>query len=225
MLPTDHKARKAVPLYSGVLRYFPRALSAIAQLSQVGNDQHNPGEPLHWAKGKSQDELDACIRHLLEAGKIDTDKVRHSTKGAWRALANLEKELEADELGISVEELNARYKAEEARKAAKIASRDKAKARKAKSRAKKAEALEAAKAQLAVAAKMDAEDDPLAKYADRPCVEIELGKLYRVVDVKFPCSRSRIGQTFLAGTADAGNGLTNDGYRLFYGSYCRLAPV
>jgi len=31
---------------------------------------------------------------LVDAGKIDTDGTRHSAKLAWRALANLEKELE-----------------------------------------------------------------------------------------------------------------------------------
>ena len=30
----------------------------------------------------------------MEAGKIDTDGVRHSAKVAWRAMANLQKELE-----------------------------------------------------------------------------------------------------------------------------------
>jgi len=96
-LPTDPKARKAVPIYSGVLRYFPRALAAVAELSRVGNEQHNPGQPLHWDRSKSGDELDALTRHLMEAGTIDTDEQRHSTKVAWRALANLEKELEAAE--------------------------------------------------------------------------------------------------------------------------------
>jgi hypothetical protein len=33
---------------------------------------------------------------LVEAGTIDTDGIRHSAKVAWRALANLEKELEAE---------------------------------------------------------------------------------------------------------------------------------
>lgn len=96
-LPTDARARKAVPIYSGVLKYFPRALAAVAELSRVGNDQHNPGKPLHWDRSKSGDELDALTRHLMEAGTIDTDQQRHSTKVAWRALANLEKELERAE--------------------------------------------------------------------------------------------------------------------------------
>jgi hypothetical protein len=94
-LPTDAKARKAVPVHSGVLKYFPRALAAVAELSRIGNEQHNPGKPLRWDRSKSGDELDALTRHLLEAGTVDTDGVRHSTKVAWRALANLEKELEA----------------------------------------------------------------------------------------------------------------------------------
>jgi hypothetical protein len=94
-LPTDAAARKAIPLASGCLDYFPDALIAIAELSRKGNDQHNPGQPLHWARSKSGDEGDAAMRHFMERGKIDTDGVRHSTKHAWRALALLQKELEA----------------------------------------------------------------------------------------------------------------------------------
>jgi hypothetical protein len=94
-LPTDAAARKAIPLASGCLDYFPDALIAIAELSRKGNDQHNPGQPLHWDRSKSGDEGDAAIRHFVERGKIDTDGVRHSTKYAWRALALLQKELEA----------------------------------------------------------------------------------------------------------------------------------
>lgn len=67
----------------------------MARCSKAGNDQHNPGQPLHWDKAKSMDELDAMVRHLLEAGKVDSDGIRHSAKAAWRALANLERELEA----------------------------------------------------------------------------------------------------------------------------------
>jgi hypothetical protein len=95
MLPTDAKARKSVPIYSGVLMYFPDAIAAVAECSQRGNDQHNPGEPLHWAREKSTDEADALARHLMEAGTIDGDGVRHSAKVAWRALAMLQKEIEA----------------------------------------------------------------------------------------------------------------------------------
>lgn len=96
MLPTDAKERKNTPIYSGVLNYFPDALAAVAHCSWVGNEQHNPGEPLHWAKEKSTDEADALVRHLLEHGTIDTDGVRHSAKVAWRALALLQREIDAE---------------------------------------------------------------------------------------------------------------------------------
>jgi uncharacterized membrane protein len=95
-LPKDYDARKALPIYSGVLKYFPDAIAAVAHCSKVGNDQHNPGEPLHWAREKSTDEHNTCVRHLLEAGTFDSDGVRHSAKAAWRALAALQKEIEAD---------------------------------------------------------------------------------------------------------------------------------
>lgn len=93
-LPTDAAGRKSIPIFSGCIRYFPDALAAVAELSRIGNDQHNPGKPLHWDRSKSGDELDALTRHLVEAGTIDTDGVRHSAKVAWRALANLQKEIE-----------------------------------------------------------------------------------------------------------------------------------
>lgn len=93
---TDAKARKALPVFSGVLRYFPDALCAVAELSRIGNDQHNPGQPLHWAKEKSTDEYDALTRHLLDVGTVDTDGVRHATKVAWRALAGLQREIERE---------------------------------------------------------------------------------------------------------------------------------
>jgi hypothetical protein len=86
--------RKKVPIYSGVLRYFPLAIAEVARCSYQGNEQHNPGTPLHWDRFKSGDEHDALVRHLMEAGTMDKDGVRHSAKVAWRALAALQKELE-----------------------------------------------------------------------------------------------------------------------------------
>lgn len=94
-LPTDAKARKAVPIATGVLDYFPLAIAEIAHVSWIGNEQHNPGEPLHWARGKSLDHGDALMRHFMERGSLDSDGQRHSAKVAWRALALLQEELEA----------------------------------------------------------------------------------------------------------------------------------
>jgi hypothetical protein len=104
-LPTKASDRKDIPIFSGVLRYFPDALAEVAILSRIGNEQHNPGQPLHWARGKSADHKDALTRHLIEAGTFDTDGVRHSTKVAWRALANLQTEIE-DALAHLNEESN-----------------------------------------------------------------------------------------------------------------------
>ena len=95
-LPTDANERKRLPICTGVLDYFPDALAEVARCSRVGNDQHNPGQPLHWAKEKSRDEADALVRHLLDRGRFDKDGVRHSAKVAWRALAMLQREIDAE---------------------------------------------------------------------------------------------------------------------------------
>lgn len=95
LLPASSAERKNTPVYSGVMAYFPRALAYVAQVSKAGNDKHNPGEPLHWSKDKSNDHADCVARHLIEHGTVDAeDKLRHSGKLAWRALALLEIELE-----------------------------------------------------------------------------------------------------------------------------------
>jgi hypothetical protein len=93
--PADAAERKQYPVASGVLDYFPDALVAVAQVSWRGNEQHNAGKPLHWNRAKSGDEGDALIRHFLQRGSLDDDGVRHSAKVAWRALALLQKEIEA----------------------------------------------------------------------------------------------------------------------------------
>ena len=95
-VPADPQARKAIPLCTGLLDYFPDALLAVAELSRIGNDQHNPGEPLHWAREKSSDEADALMRHLIDRGRVDKDGVKHTAKVAWRALALLQREIEAE---------------------------------------------------------------------------------------------------------------------------------
>ena len=96
-LPADAKARKHLPVATGVLDYFPDALAAVAGVSWKGNEKHNPGEALHWARGKSADHPDCMIRHFLQRGELDDDGDRHSAKMVWRALAILQLEIEADE--------------------------------------------------------------------------------------------------------------------------------
>lgn len=86
--------RKNRPMTTGVLDYFPDALAYVAYVSKIGNDKHNPGEPLHWSKDKSADHADCVMRHLVDRGKLDPNGVRHSGNLAWRALALLQIEIE-----------------------------------------------------------------------------------------------------------------------------------
>jgi hypothetical protein len=95
VLPTDPRARDAIPLAEGLLYYFPNALAAVAEVSRIGNEQHNPGEPMHHARGKSTDHANKILRHLIDAGSYDTDGTLHSAKVAWRALALLQEEIES----------------------------------------------------------------------------------------------------------------------------------
>ena len=92
-LPTDRDSRKSTPIYSGVMKYFPLALAAVARVSVSGNETHNAGQPLHWAREKSTDHEDCIARHLVDhatGAEYDTDGEAHMAKVAWRALAMLQ---------------------------------------------------------------------------------------------------------------------------------------
>ena len=86
--------RKKRPVFTGVIKYFPDAIMEISRVSLAGNKQHHPDKPLHWDRSKSTDDYDALARHLIDAGTIDDDGIRHTAKVAWRALACLQKEIE-----------------------------------------------------------------------------------------------------------------------------------
>ena len=95
-LEASSDERKQMPMASGLLDYFPDALAAVAQVSYAGNQKHNPGQPLHWARGKSMDHADCIARHLVDRGITDPDTgLSHTAELAWRALALLQEELEA----------------------------------------------------------------------------------------------------------------------------------
>lgn len=104
-LPNDAASRKAIPLATGLLDYFPNALIAVAALSYIGNEQHNPGSKLHWDRSKSTDHDDCLMRHFMARGTNDTDGVRHRTKVAWRALAALEQEIEGGTKTVTAKNL------------------------------------------------------------------------------------------------------------------------
>ncbi len=86
-LPTGADARKRIPLYRGVLNFFPLALAAVSCRSQLGQDQHNPdSDDFAWIRDKSSDHLDCVLRHIV-GGEWDAM--------AWRALAHLQLQMEA----------------------------------------------------------------------------------------------------------------------------------
>jgi len=93
----EAQKRKQFPIAEGVLKYFPNAIKYVAHVSYTGNEQHHPGEPLHWDKSKSTDQADALLRHLIDhlsGEEVDSDGIYHLGKTAWRALALLEEFLE-----------------------------------------------------------------------------------------------------------------------------------
>lgn len=89
--PNDSARRKASPVWAGVLNYFPDALLAVSRVSKAGNDKHNPGQPLHWSREKSNDHMDCAARHMLTPYEIDPDsKEIHLANAVWRLLAELQ---------------------------------------------------------------------------------------------------------------------------------------
>jgi len=97
-LPTDSQERKNYPLASGCLNYFPAAIAGVAKVSKLGNDKHNPGEPMHHARGKSSDHADCILRHLVDTQDLLAAYMRgadvaseqvllEASQLAWRALA------------------------------------------------------------------------------------------------------------------------------------------
>lgn len=109
-LPTDDKSRKALPVFRGPLMYFPDAILEIAAVCKTGNDQHNPGEPLHWARGKSTEQMDTALRHMMDHGmgtSKDIDGRYHLAKAAWRLLAELQLTIEKDRAAVTTDPVKA----------------------------------------------------------------------------------------------------------------------
>lgn len=99
MLPTNDAERKALPILTYLTEYFPDATLAEVGVSVAGNRQHNPGEPLHWAREKSKDQLNTAFRHLWDhkMGVVkDTDGQYHLAKAIWRLKAELQLVIEAE---------------------------------------------------------------------------------------------------------------------------------
>jgi hypothetical protein len=98
-LPTTDKERKRLQLDTFLFEYFPDVFLAVANVAIAGNEQHNKGEPLHWAREKSTDQLNTAFRHYWDYRrgiKKDTDGQWHLAKAIWRLSAQLQLDIEED---------------------------------------------------------------------------------------------------------------------------------
>jgi hypothetical protein len=98
-LPTSDKERKRLQIWTYQFDYFPDAFLAELGVAIAGNEQHNPGQPLHWAREKSTDHLNTAARHQWDHGRgviKDTDGQYHLAKAIWRLKAALQLQIEAD---------------------------------------------------------------------------------------------------------------------------------
>lgn len=98
-LPTDYAARKLQQMWTYLTEYFPLSFEAEVQVAVVGNEQHNKGEPLHWARDKSTDQMNTAFRHMWDhttVGPKDIDGTYHLAKAIWRLKAELQLVREAE---------------------------------------------------------------------------------------------------------------------------------
>lgn len=98
-LPSDRDARNALPIWDGVIMYFPDVWAEIAKVSVLGNKQHSLGEKLHFARDVSTDHLNKVFRHSLDHGTgqiMDGDGTYHMAKAIWRACAELQVTIERE---------------------------------------------------------------------------------------------------------------------------------
>jgi hypothetical protein len=111
-LPKDNALRKALPLFTFLTEYFPDAILELVKVSVAGNMQHNPGEPMHWARGKSMDQLNTAQRHMWDyattgpyndepplppeiLAAIGGEPPMHLANAAWRLLAQIQLDCES----------------------------------------------------------------------------------------------------------------------------------
>lgn len=86
IIPDDDN-REDYPLYDVLFGYFPAAMLMLAKWAKVGNDQHNPGEPLGWARDKSTDHTNKILRHLVDYDQKESNGFYEAVPLLWRAAA------------------------------------------------------------------------------------------------------------------------------------------
>lgn len=105
-LPTDDKARKRFEMWKYLTEYFPDSFMAEVEVAIRGNEQHNLGQDLHWAREKSTKHLECAFHHMWDhkAGIAkDLDGQYHLAKAIWRLKAELQLVIEAEKAVNSVD--------------------------------------------------------------------------------------------------------------------------
>ena len=81
------------PVFRGALSYFPRAISAVAELSLVGSRTHRWDGWRDLPDGYNR-YSDALVRHLIREGSGEVldpgSGLLHATHACWNSLARLE---------------------------------------------------------------------------------------------------------------------------------------
>lgn len=83
-----------LPIYQGVIDYFPQAIQGAAESSQFGAVKYDvPYSDKNWAKVENAERryLDALMRHLMDyldgEKYADDSKLSHISAFVWNALA------------------------------------------------------------------------------------------------------------------------------------------
>jgi hypothetical protein len=115
LFSNDDFARKMMPLWQYLTRYFPKAHREVAKVCLVNNVRYNPGRnptDLNWARNKSTDQLGSAFRHMTESavdGKVFEDvpsdvakitgihRIYVLAEAMWRIGAELELTIEREE--------------------------------------------------------------------------------------------------------------------------------
>lgn len=120
ILPADDKQRKNLPIFKMIIGYFPKALREVTRVCVANNVRYNPDRKpadINWARGKSTDQLGSLFRHVMERAADGVvfeelppevqaacgpgfERVYVLAEAAWRALAALEVEIEAEEAKV-----------------------------------------------------------------------------------------------------------------------------
>jgi len=98
-MPTDHKKRKQLQLYTFMFKYFPDAWLEVVRVARLGNEQHNLDASIRWDRTKSVDQMNAMFNHVFDYGlgeQKDTDGAYHLAKAIWRLMAQLQLDIEKE---------------------------------------------------------------------------------------------------------------------------------